>query len=140
MKYIVEIPWHGVKKGQVVTLKKLHPSLKANVKPYVEVESEDNSEAKAEAMLILEQANSEAKLIISNAESEASKIIESAKGKVSAAEAGVSTLTPATPEATSAKTNIDLEDKDQVKAKLKELNIEFDGRSSLEDLVALLPA
>lgn len=33
MKYIVEIPWHGVKKGQMVEFEKLHPALKANVKP-----------------------------------------------------------------------------------------------------------
>uniref|UniRef100_UPI003F58F34C hypothetical protein n=1 Tax=Vibrio cholerae TaxID=666 RepID=UPI003F58F34C len=41
MKYIVEIPWHGVKKGQVVELEKLHPSLKSNVRP-VEMEGEES--------------------------------------------------------------------------------------------------
>lgn len=33
MKYEVIRPWHGVKAGDVVTLKKLHPALKANVRP-----------------------------------------------------------------------------------------------------------
>lgn len=33
MKYEVIIPWHGVKAGDVVELKKLHPALKANVRP-----------------------------------------------------------------------------------------------------------
>ncbi|MGI2931881.1 hypothetical protein [Vibrio fluvialis] len=140
MKYIVEIPWAGVKKGQLVEFEKLHPSLKANVKPFIEVEGDDVDKAKSEAVLIIEQANGKAELIISNAETEASKILAAAKAKVSAADVGTSTLTPATPEATSEKSAIDLSDKDQVKAKLKELNIEFDGRSSLEDLVALLPA
>lgn len=33
MKYEVIRPWHGVKAGQVVNLPKLHPALKANVRP-----------------------------------------------------------------------------------------------------------
>lgn len=33
MKYIVTIPWHGVKKGDEVEFEKLHPALKANVMP-----------------------------------------------------------------------------------------------------------
>ncbi len=33
MKYRVIIPWYGVKKGQIVEFKKLHPALKANVEP-----------------------------------------------------------------------------------------------------------
>ncbi|EKO3451822.1 hypothetical protein NTE11_003077 [Vibrio fluvialis] len=48
-------------------------------------------------------------------------------------------LTPATPDVTSEKVNIDTSDKKQVKAKLEELGVEFDGRASLEDLVKLLP-
>ncbi|EKO3964608.1 hypothetical protein EI372_07945 [Vibrio fluvialis] len=134
MKYIVEIPWHGVKKGAIVELKELHPSLKANVKPYIEVESDgDENELKLQVGAILQEARDGAALIISDAESKAREIIADAEAKAGA-------LVPATPEATSVKTTINLEDKDQVKAKLKELNIEFDGRSSLEDLVALLPA
>lgn len=35
-KYEVIRPWHGVKKGEVVTLKSLHPSLKPNVRPISE--------------------------------------------------------------------------------------------------------
>ena len=89
MKYIVEIPWVGVKKGAIVEFAKLHPALKANVKPLSE-------EVAAQ-------------------------------------------LTPATTGATSEKVNIDTSDKKQVKAKLEELGIEFDGRASLEDLVKLLP-
>ncbi|EJG0961382.1 hypothetical protein C4G95_RS20465, partial [Vibrio parahaemolyticus] len=33
MKYRVIIPWHGVKKGQIVKFEKLHPALKPNVEP-----------------------------------------------------------------------------------------------------------
>ena len=33
MKYEIVRPWHGVKMGDVVELKKLHPALKANVRP-----------------------------------------------------------------------------------------------------------
>lgn len=125
-QYVVAIPWNGVKKGQVVEFEKLHPSLKANVYPYVEVDVGDE-EAKVSA--ILQEAKERAELIISDAVSKAEEIVAAASGS----------LVPATPDATSEKLNIDLEDKDQVKAKLKELDIEFDGRSSLEDLVALLP-
>ncbi|MCG6350618.1 hypothetical protein [Vibrio fluvialis] len=101
MKYIVEIPWVGVKKGAIVEFAKLHPALKANVKPLSE-------ELAAQ-------------------------------------------LTPATPTATSgggysmadvaisSESGVDITDKKQVKAKLEELGIEFDGRASLEDLVKLLP-
>lgn len=35
MKYEVIKPWFGVKLGDVVELKELHPSLKANVRPLV---------------------------------------------------------------------------------------------------------
>lgn len=96
MKYIVEIPWHGVKKGQIVELKKLHPSLKSNVRP-VELDSEESaslshsdlegmiSEAEALAAKIIEEANAEAEKIIMQAKEEAGK------------------LTPATPEATADK-------------------------------------
>lgn len=38
-KYEVIRPWHGVKKGDVVTLKSLHPSLKPNVRPISEAAS-----------------------------------------------------------------------------------------------------
>lgn len=92
MQYIVEIPWHGVKKGQLVELKKLHPSLKSNVRP-VELDSEGSesdlegmiSEAEALAAKIIEEANAEAEKIIMQAKEEAGK------------------LTPATPEATADK-------------------------------------
>ena len=33
MRYVVVIPWHGVKKGDVVQTDKLHPALLPNVKP-----------------------------------------------------------------------------------------------------------
>lgn len=132
-KYFVSIPWSGVKKGEVVEFKELHPALKANVYPYVEVNGGDENELQLQVGAILQEARDGAALIISDAESKAKEII-------AAAEAKAGSLVPATPEATSEKLNINLEDKDQVKAKLKELNIEFDGRSSLEDLVALLPA
>lgn len=43
-KYEVIRPWHGVKKGQVVRLSRVHPSLKHNVRPI----SEEVAEAKLE--------------------------------------------------------------------------------------------
>lgn len=48
-KYIVNIPWHGVKKGQVVELKTLHPSLKANVTPMPETAQGELKPATPEA-------------------------------------------------------------------------------------------
>lgn len=85
MKYEVIRPWHGVKAGDVVTLKTLHPALNANVRPL--------------------------------------------RGQ--AAE-----LVPATP-------NTRTGDKKPAKAditkRLKELDIEFDGRKSAEELAELLP-
>ncbi|HGF7373669.1 TPA: hypothetical protein AB5C23_001295 [Vibrio cholerae] len=105
MKYIVEIPWHGVKKGAIVELKELHPSLKANVRPYIEVESDgdDVDKAKGEAALIIEQSNEEAKLIIEKANEEAMKIVSEAEGKakgiIAEAEKKAGELKPATPTA-----------------------------------------
>lgn len=81
MKYEVIRPWHGVKKGAVVDLKRLHPALKANVRPL---------------------------------HGEAAELV------------------PATP-------GDKLPKKGEIAKRLKELEIEFDGRKSAEELVALLP-
>jgi hypothetical protein len=80
MKYEVIRPWHGVKAGDVVELKQLHPALKTNVRPI---------------------------------------------------QGGAAKLEPATPGGAPKKGDI-------IK-RLKELEIEFDGRASADDLAALLP-
>lgn len=85
MKYEVIRPWHGVKAGQIVELAKLHPALKANVRPL--------------------------------------------RGQ--AAE-----LVPATP---SASTGDKKPSKADIAKRLKELDIDFDGRKNAEELVELLP-
>ncbi len=82
-KYEVIRPWYGVKMGQIVSLPKLHPALKPNVRPL--------------------------------------------RGE--AAE-----LVPATPG-----TSNKLPTKGVIAKRLKELEIEFDGRQSVAELLALLP-
>lgn len=83
-KYVVNIPWNGVKKGQVVEFENLHPALKANVSPYVELDgAEDEEKAKSVADKIIADAKAEAEKILADAKAEAGK------------------LTPATPEAKS---------------------------------------
>lgn len=97
-KYVVNIPWNGVKKGQVVEFEKLHPALKANVSPYVEIETDSGDfSGTLEAEKIISGATVEAEKIIAEAKAEAEKILDEAK-----AEAGK--LTPATPDAKSTAT------------------------------------
>lgn len=98
MKYMVNIPWHGVEKGQVLELEKVHPSLKANVVliPEVLEAGEAEGKAKSEAQAIIDKANSDAELIISEAEGKAKEILLEAEKKAGE-------LTPATPEATADK-------------------------------------
>lgn len=52
MKYMVNIPWHGVEKGQVLELEKVHPSLKANVVPIPEGLEAGEAEGKAKEILL----------------------------------------------------------------------------------------
>lgn len=86
-KYRVDIPWSGVKKGQVVEFEKLHPAIKANVSPYVELDgAEDEEKAKSVAEQIIAEAKAEAEKILANAKAEAGK------------------LTPATPDSKSTAT------------------------------------
>lgn len=86
-KYEVVRPWHGVKKGDVVEIKNLHPALKSNVRPLKGVIAE---------------------------------------------------LVPATPKAAVPKKD-DGERKGVIAKRLKELNVQFDGRKNAEELAALLP-
>jgi len=81
-KYEVIRPWHGVALGAVVELKKLHPALKANVRPL---------------------------------RGEAAELVPTTPG---------GSKPPA---------------KGAIAKRLKELEIEFDGRKSAEELAALLP-
>lgn len=97
-KYVVNIPWNGVKKGQVVEFEELHPALKANVSPYVEIDnSEDEEKANSMAEQIIAEAKEEAEKILSDAKEEAESTLAKAKE-----EAGK--LTPATPDAKSTAT------------------------------------
>ncbi|QGF21025.1 high frequency of lysogenization c family protein [Vibrio phage Seahorse] len=97
-KYVVNIPWNGVEKGQVVEFEKLHPALKANVSPYVEIDkSEGEEKAKSMAEQIIAEAKEEAEKILADAKKEAESTLAKAKE-----DAGK--LTPATPDAKSTAT------------------------------------
>lgn len=95
-KFMVKHPWHGVKKGQIIELEKVHPSLKANVVPMPEGDDEAEAKASAETEAIIDKANADAKSIIDEAEAKAKEIILEAEKKAGE-------LTPATPKATAAK-------------------------------------
>lgn len=95
-KYIVRHAWHGVKKGEIVELEKVHPSLKANVMPLPEDSDEAEAKANAQTKVIIDKANEDAKSIIDEAEAKAKEIILEAEKKAGE-------LTPATPEATADK-------------------------------------
>lgn len=92
MKYEVIRPWFGVKLGDVVELKQLHPALKANVRPL-----------KGHAAMI------------DATDSEGVKLI------------------PATPTAQSG------DRKGIIAKRLKELDIEFNGRLGADKLAELMP-
>lgn len=116
-KFEVIRPWHGVTAGQIVELKEVHPSLAANVRAVGEGAVEDD-----EAAQVLAAAHKEAQEIIAEARTGAAAILDEAKAQA------------AKPVQVDAN-----ERREVIKARLKELKIEFDGRKGEEDLAALLP-
>ncbi|VFT07342.1 Uncharacterised protein [Pseudomonas aeruginosa] len=82
------------------------------------------AEARVSVDAMIDEAKAQAEGIIAAANAEAASIREQAK-----AQAG--TLTPAIPDGS--------ERRELIKARLKELKIEFDGRQGEEALAALLP-
>lgn len=135
-KFEVIRPWHGVTAGQIVELKVVHPSLAANVRAVGEGADENDEaaqvlaaarkeaqgiiaearaihdDAKAGALKLLDEARTGATAIIDDAKAQAAKLVQSDAN----------------------------ERREVIKARLKELKIEFDGRKGEEDLAALLPA
>lgn len=136
-KFEVIRPWHGVSAGQIVELKEVHPSLVANVRAVGEGAAEDD-----EAGQILAAARTEAKEIISearaihdDAKAGALKLLEDARTGAAAI------IDEAKAQAAKLVQPTDSTDRRElIKARLKELKIDFDGRKGEEDLAALLPA
>ncbi|HBO1957477.1 hypothetical protein [Pseudomonas aeruginosa] len=139
-KYEVIKPWNGVSKGQVLELDSLASALLPNVREVgalrngsltLDVSAQVDeaarqalAEARASVDAMIVDAKAQAEGIIAAANAEAASIREQAK-----AQAG--TLTPAIPDGS--------ERRELIKARLKELKIEFDGRQGEEALAALLP-
>lgn len=139
-KYEVIKPWNGVSKGQVLELESLAAALLPNVREVgalrngsltLDVSAQVDeaarqalAEARVSVDAMIDEAKAQAEGIIAAANAEAASIREQAK-----AQAG--TLTPAIPDGS--------ERRELIKARLKELKIEFDGRQGEEALAALLP-
>ncbi|EPC5685457.1 hypothetical protein ACEOSB_14150 [Pseudomonas aeruginosa] len=137
-KYEVIKPWNGVSKGQVLELDSLASALLPNVREIGalkngsltldvsaqvdEAAKQALAEAQASVDAMIVDAKAQAEGIIAAANAEAANIREQAKA---------GTLTPAIPDGS--------ERRELIKARLKELKIEFDGRQGEEALAALLP-
>lgn len=78
-KYRVIRAWHGVSVGQVVELKEIHPSLKANV-----VEVVDVADAAGEADDLLKQAQAEVEAMRKQAEAEVAQRVAEARDQIQA--------------------------------------------------------
>ncbi|MCI2809385.1 hypothetical protein [Eoetvoesiella caeni] len=102
-KYQVVRPWFGVAMGQIVTLKEVHPALRANVM----LVSEGAPKESDAAAKVLDAARAEAQSIIDAAKAEGQAIIDAARAEVESLIASevaeTASLTPATPDATSDK-------------------------------------
>ena len=99
-KYRVIRPWFGVSVGQIVTLKEVHPALRANVVPVGDGEPKE-SDAAAKA---LDAARAEAQSIVDAAKAEGQAIVDAAKAEAETFNKGkVGEITPATPDATADK-------------------------------------
>ncbi|EPY8460756.1 hypothetical protein ACXG9X_000300 [Pseudomonas aeruginosa] len=161
-KYEVIKPWNGVSKGQVLELDTLAAALLPNVREVgalkngsltLDVSAQVDEaarqalaearvsvdamidEAKAQAEGIIAAANAEAASIREQAKAQAEGIIAAANAEAASireqAKAQSGTLTPAIPDGS--------ERRELIKARLKELKIEFDGRQGEEALATLLP-
>ncbi|MCV6226425.1 hypothetical protein OFL28_10930 [Pseudomonas aeruginosa] len=128
-KYEVIKPWNGVSKGQVLELDSLASALLPNVSEIGALKNgsltlDVSAQVDEAAKQALAEAQASVDAMIAAANAEAAKILDQAK-----AQAG--TLTPAIPDGS--------ERRELIKARLKELKIEFDGRQGEEALAALLP-
>lgn len=154
-KFEVIRPWAGVKKGQIVTLDEVHPALAANVRMVGhasagEITADVSAKVSEEAERALAEAKRQVERLITDARAEAGDIVDAARteaddilsdaraeaDKIRAAAGNGGTLTPATTG------GAEVSDKDRkalITARLKELNISFDGRKSADELGALLP-
>ncbi len=117
-QYQVINPWYGVKKGQIVELKKVHPAIQANV-----MEVGAGVKTSDEPAKLLEQAQTEANALRAQTEQELEKRVAEAQAQVQAEAKAIideanaeaerikaeaikqaGELTPATPEATTKST------------------------------------
>ncbi|ENI4227720.1 hypothetical protein O3Z71_005689 [Pseudomonas aeruginosa] len=117
-KYEVIKPWNGVSKGQVLELESLAAALLPNVREVGALRSGSLT------LDVSAQVDEAARQALAEARVSVDAMIDEAK-----AQAG--TLTPAIPDGS--------ERRELIKARLKELKIEFDGRQGEEALAALLP-
>ncbi|MCD2791898.1 hypothetical protein OFL75_11295 [Pseudomonas aeruginosa] len=117
-KYEVIKPWNGVSKGQVLELDSLASALLPNVREVGALKSGSLT------LDVSTQVDEAARQALAEARVSVDAMIDEAK-----AQAG--TLTPAIPDGS--------ERRELIKARLKELKIEFDGRQGEEALAALLP-
>ncbi|WVW38011.1 hypothetical protein [Pseudomonas phage PAShipCat1] len=111
-------PWNGVSKGQVLELESLAAALLPNVREVGALRSGSLT------LDVSAQVDEAARQALAEARVSVDAMIDEAK-----AQAG--TLTPAIPDGS--------ERRELIKARLKELKIEFDGRQGEEALAALLP-
>lgn len=114
-KYQVVRPWHGVKKGAVLTLDRVHPALAANVMEITDdgrvghVTVDVSAIATEQAERIIAEAKETIDTMVSAARTEADEIVLAAHAEAGRIRAGATageaggTLTPATPDATAAK-------------------------------------
>lgn len=117
-KYEVIKPWNGVSKGQVLELESLAAALLPNVREVGALRSGSLT------LDVSAQVDEAARQALAEARVSVDAMIDEAK-----AQAG--TLTPAIPDGS--------ERRELIKARLKEMKIEFDGRQGEEALAALLP-
>ncbi|HBP1407806.1 TPA: hypothetical protein L5T47_005525 [Pseudomonas aeruginosa] len=117
-KYEVIKPWNGVSKGQVLELESLAAALLPNVREVGALRSGSLT------LDVSAQVDEAARQALAEARVSVDAMIDEAK-----AQAG--TLTPAIPDGS--------ERRELIKARLKELKIEFDGLQGEEALAALLP-
>lgn len=133
-KYEVTIPWNGVIAGQVIDLDSVHPAIAANVRPVAEREVDATSADDAEQVLL--KVREQADGIVREAQAKAVEIIDTAKAEAARL---TSEATKPAGQLTTAITTDAGERRELIKARLKELKIEFDGRKGEDDLAALLP-
>ncbi|MDF3863467.1 hypothetical protein P3W53_03275 [Pseudomonas denitrificans (nom. rej.)] len=135
-KFEVIRPWNGVTAGQILELKEVHPSLAANVRAMGEgaADGDEAGQVLAAARKEAQEIIAEARAIHDDAKAGALKLLEDAR-------TGAATIIDeAKAQAAKLVQSDASERREVIKARLKELKIDFDGRKGEEDLAALLPA